>query len=38
MVLSNIDPAGKCFLSIDHEGSTYMGCLLIDDHAFALKL
>ena len=23
ILLSNINPAGKCFLSIDHEGSTY---------------
>ena len=38
ILLSNINPAGKCFLSIDHEGSTYMGCLLIDDHAFCAQI
>ena len=34
ILLSNIHPRNRCFLSIDHEGSTYVGCLLIDDDAF----
>jgi hypothetical protein len=28
---SQIVPADRCFLHIDHEGSTYIGCLLIGD-------
>jgi hypothetical protein len=32
--LSNVQPADRCFLTIEHEGSSYMGCLLFDDHAF----
>jgi hypothetical protein len=32
--LSTIEPANRCFLSIDYEGSSYMGCLLFEDHAF----
>ena len=31
---SHILPADRCFLHIDHEGSTYIGCLLIRDQAF----
>jgi hypothetical protein len=34
LLLSNIHPRYRCFLSIDHEGSTYVGCLLIDDDSF----
>jgi len=32
--LSKIKPAQRCFLDIDHEGSKYIGCLLIEDHKF----
>ena len=32
--VSNVPPANRCFLSIDYEGSSYMGCLLFDDVAF----
>jgi hypothetical protein len=32
--LSHVLPANRCFLSIDYEGSSYMGCLLFDDVAF----
>jgi hypothetical protein len=32
--LSIVEPADRCFLYIDHEQSTYLGCLLFDDHAF----
>jgi hypothetical protein len=32
--VSNVPPANRCFLSIDYAGSSYMGCLLFDDHAF----
>jgi hypothetical protein len=32
VVLSNVLPrADRCFLYIDHDGSSYIGCLLIDD-------
>ena len=34
---SNVQPADRCFLYIDHEGSSYIGCLLVDDTAFADK-
>jgi hypothetical protein len=32
--LSQLLPANRCFLSIEHEGSLYMGCLLFDDPVF----
>ena len=32
--LSNILPADRCFLYIEHEGSFYIGCLLVDDTNF----
>jgi hypothetical protein len=32
--VSNVPPANRCFLCIDYEGSSYMGCLLFDDRAF----
>jgi hypothetical protein len=32
--VSNVPPANRCFLSIDCEESSYMGCLLFDDCAF----
>jgi hypothetical protein len=35
---SNIEPANKCFLYIDHQGSSYVGCLLIDDTAFCREI
>jgi hypothetical protein len=38
VTLSNINPADRCFLYIDHEGSTYVGCLLISDHAFCAQI
>ena len=31
---SYIQPSNKCFLLIDHEESSYMGCLMVNDHAF----
>jgi hypothetical protein len=36
--LSNVLPTDRCFLYIDHEGSSYIGCLLFDDHAFCKQL
>jgi hypothetical protein len=32
--VSNVPPVNRCFLCIDYEGSSYMGCLLFDDVAF----
>jgi hypothetical protein len=32
--LSGIQPPDRCYLYIEHEGSTYLGCLLFDDPAF----
>jgi hypothetical protein len=34
VALNGILPADRCYLCIDHEGSSYMGCLLFDDHPF----
>ena len=31
--ISIVDPADRCFLYIDHEESSYLGCLQFDDHA-----
>src|SRR5262245_48699101 len=31
---SKVEPADRCFLHVHHEGSFYIGCLLIDDPAF----
>ena len=32
--VSKVPPTNRCFLTIDYEGSSYMGCLLFDDTAF----
>jgi hypothetical protein len=32
--LSNVKPADRCFLRINYEESSYLGCLLFDDYAF----
>jgi hypothetical protein len=34
LIPSYLEPCDRCYLRIDHEGSTYVGCLLIDDSAF----
>jgi hypothetical protein len=34
----NINSADRCFLYMAHERSLYMGCLLIDDHAFCRQI
>jgi hypothetical protein len=36
--LSNVKPADRCFLYIDHEGSLYLGGLLFDDYAFCQRI
>ena len=35
---SKIDPDGKCFLTIEHEGTSYVGCLLFDDGPFCQQI
>jgi hypothetical protein len=35
---SNIQPANRCFLFIDHEGSSYGGVLTVDYHAFCTEI
>jgi hypothetical protein len=32
--LIGIQPIDKCYLLMNHEGSSYMGCLLFDDDKF----
>jgi hypothetical protein len=32
--LSALQPPDRCYLYIDHEQSSYLGCLLFDDRAF----
>jgi hypothetical protein len=32
--LTGIQPPDRCYLLINHEGSSYMGCLLFDDPTF----
>jgi hypothetical protein len=36
--LSTIQPANRCYLYIDHEASSYIGCLLVEDIAFCRHL
>ncbi len=31
-------PVNKCFLYIDYEDSSYMGCLFCSDHVFCLQI
>ena len=35
---SNVLPADRCFLYIDYEDSSYIGCLLCADHAFCSQI
>jgi hypothetical protein len=34
VVFSHAQPPARCFLYIEHEISSYMGCLLFDDYNF----
>jgi hypothetical protein len=36
--LSLIEPSNRCYLVINHEGSTYIGCLFINDVAFCAQI
>jgi hypothetical protein len=38
VTISNVQPADRCFLRIEHEGSMYIGCLLIEDQAFCAQI
>ena len=35
---SKVLPADRCFLHIDYEGSSYVGCLFCSDHAFCWQI
>ena len=35
---SNVLPADRCFLYIDYEESSYIGCLLCSDHVFCSQI
>ena len=35
---SNVLPADRCFLHIDYENSSYIGCLLCADYAFCTQI
>ena len=35
---SNLPQTDRCFLFIDYEGSSYIGCLLCSDHAFCSQI
>ena len=36
--LSKIEPPDRCFLHVDHEGSSYIACLMFDDAAFCIQI
>ena len=36
--LTRMKPSNRCYLYIDHEGSSYIGCLLFDDEAFCRQI
>jgi hypothetical protein len=38
VLLPNINPSDRCFLYISHEGSSYIGSLLIEDKAFCSQV
>jgi hypothetical protein len=38
VLLSNMNPTERCFLYISHEGSSYIGSLLIEDKAFCSQV
>jgi hypothetical protein len=35
---SNVPRTDRCFLFIDYEGSSYIGCLLFSDHVFCSQI
>ena len=38
VVISHAQPPAGCFLYIEHEGASYMGCLLFDDQNFCREV
>jgi hypothetical protein len=38
VAISSGQPLDKCFLYIEHEGSSYIGCLLFDDTNFCSQV
>src|SRR5215510_16053517 len=38
VLLSKLDQANRCFLLICYKNSSYLGCLLFDDHAFCRQV
>ena len=38
VLLSKMDQANRCFLLISYKGSSYLGCLSFDDHAFCSQI
>jgi hypothetical protein len=36
--LSKIEPPNRCFLHVDHEGSSCVGCLLFDNSTFCIQI
>lgn len=38
VTLSDIQPPDRCFLYIDYDESSYIGCLLIDDRTFCANI
>jgi hypothetical protein len=38
VVRSGIEPANRCFLYVDIDEASYIGCLLIDDVAFCREI
>lgn len=37
-VYGNDRVSNKCFLVIEHENTTYVGCLIFNDHSFCAEL
>lgn len=38
VVTSRVEPPNSCFLIIEHEEASYIGCLSFDDHSFCLQI
>jgi hypothetical protein len=38
VTISDIQPADRCFLHIEHEGSTDVGCLLIENQTLCTQI
>src|SRR5215471_12844017 len=38
VALSKTLPANRCFLYVDHQGSSYVGCLIVDDTSFCREI